>query len=199
MLPNLPSSCPWISSLSRAQTTHSHRLTSISQWWLVMLPLQPILQIPFKYSTTTQRHLLVSLLSTVRPPTPCGRLLCYHHPLLFASIPWSLFRFQTPFGWSIGLPSVNGSEGVWTVVDSLLEGQLPHIPLIYSSLHWLMEKGVTGQAFIVEEAWPKRQINTVFFFLQSDTRLLFALLNSQYVNESWSGIIHFRLTSPEEV
>lgn len=83
-----------------------------------------------------------------------SRLRCYH-PL--SSDPWSLFRFQTPFSWSIGLPSAQDTEVVWTVVDSLFEGQLPDIPLIYLSLHWLMEREVTGQPFIVEGAWPENK------------------------------------------
>lgn len=93
--------------------------------------------------------------SSARRPCTSGRLSCYHP--LFSPIPWSLFWFQTPFSWSIGLSLANDSEVVWTVVDSLLEGQLPHIPLIYSSLHWLMGRGVMGQPFIVEEAWPENK------------------------------------------
>lgn len=116
--------------------------------------------------------------SWVRPPTPvadCRAII----PFLFSPIPWSLFRFQTPFGWSIGFSSVNESEVVWTVGDSLLEVQLPHIPLIYSSLHWLMEKGVTGQPFIVKEARPENKYIQLFSFC-------FFLFCSDIVLIKWS-------------
>lgn len=136
------------------QTTHSNISSSI--WLLVwLLVTHPLLSsslcnipIPFLSPLPLPNFFFFPLCET---PHTSSRLSCYH-PLLFSPIPWSLFRFQTPFGWSIGLSLANDSEVVWTVVDSLLEGQLPHIPLIYSSLHWLMERGVTGQPFIVEEA-----------------------------------------------
>lgn len=141
------------------QTTHSNILSSIcllvwaglliassSLCNISVLFFPPLLPLPSFHAPP----------SSARRPCTSGRLSCYH-PLLFSPIPWSLFWFQTPFSWSIGLSLANDSEVVWTVVDSLLGGQLPHIPLIYSSLHWLMGRGVTGQPFIVEEAWPENK------------------------------------------
>lgn len=163
------------------QTTHSNRLSSISVWLLVThrllshSNLPPVFHPlpPKKYTSTlslssvhspTTSPLSLYAPSPVTPPHPASsRLPCYHSPFS-SSIPSSLFRFQTPFGWSIGLCLANDSEVVWTVVDSLLEVQLPYIPLMYSSLHWLMERGVTGQPFIVEEAGTEKQINTCGIF-----------------------------------
>lgn len=130
-------------------------------------PLSPLQNIPALFlnlssvhsSTTSPLSLSLYAPSPVTPPHVSSRLPRYHPPFS-SSIPSSLFRFQTPFGWSIGLSLANDSEVVWTVVDSLLELQLPYIPLIHSSLHWLMERGVTGQPFIVEEAGTEKQINT---------------------------------------
>lgn len=102
-------------------------------------------------------------------PPPRGRLSRYHPLLLLvSSIPWSLFWFQTPFGWSIGPSLEKDSEVVWTVVDSLLGGQLPPIPLIYSSLHWLMDRGGQRSTFCYGSILTWKQINSFFFqFLAS--------------------------------
>lgn len=126
------------------------------------LPLSTIFQSPL---------LLLRSLYPARPPTPaadCRAIM----PLLFSPIPLSLFRFQTPFGWSIGLSLANDPEVVWTVVDGLLEDQLPHIPLMCSSLHWLMEKGSEVNLLL----WKKLDLKTnkycCFFCLIPDPYVL---------------------------
>lgn len=136
---------------------------------LLQLPDHPQQYIIHYLITYLQAYLLHPL-PTRLPflPSPRGRLSCYHPLLLLVSpIPWSLFWFQTPFGWSIGPSVENDSEVVWTVIDSLLGGQLLLIPLIYSSLHWLMERGCQRSTFCYGSILTQKQINTFSLFLVS--------------------------------
>lgn len=139
---------------------------SLSPLLLSDHPQQHISHYLITYLQAYLLHPLPALLPFLPPPR--GRLSRYHPLLLlllFFPIPWSLFWFQTPFGWSIGASLENDSEVVWTVVDSLLGGRLPPLPLIYSSLHWLMDRGVQRSTFYYGRILTWKQINTLFVWL----------------------------------
>lgn len=153
----------WILHL-RGHQRHPCRCHPVSLCPLLLSdhPQQHISYYLITYLQAYLLHPLPALLPFL--PPPCGRL-SHYHPLLLSPIPRSLFWFQTPFGWSIGPSLENDSEVVWTVVDSLLGGQLPPLPLSYSSLHWLMDRGGQRSTFYYGRILTWKQINT-FSFLE---------------------------------